>query len=213
MFDQPRSAFDRLFARAYGCSEHYLGPKLDPHREYLADDLNGVVLDLGCGTGATFPYLAGADVTVYGVDPSPAMRRRASTRATELGLDSTIVDGRGESLPFCDDEFDAAIVSLVLCSVERPAAVIDELVRVLRPGGELRILEHVRDDGTRARVQRLLEPAWRVVAHGCHLTRDPSGLLAGHPTLDVLDLERFDPGVPVARPFVRGRFRHRRAVR
>lgn len=201
---------DSWFATAHGLAEQYLEPKLDEHRRYLAEGLDGVVLDLGCGSGATFPYLADAEVTVYGLDPNEPMRERAAQRADRLGLDATLIDGRGESLPFADDQFDAAVVSLVLCSVDDPAVVIDELTRVLRPGGELRILEHVAADGPRAHLQHAIEPVWRPLARGCHLTRDPAGTLAGHDALDVLDLSRFDPGIPIARPYLRGRFRHRR---
>lgn len=202
--------FDSLFATAHGCAERYLDPKLDEHRRYLAEGLDGTVLDLGCGSGATFPYLADAGATVYGVDPNEPMRDRAARRVERLGLDATLIDGRGESLPFADDQFDAAVVSLVLCSVDDPPAVVDELARVIRPGGELRILEHVEGDGIHARIQHAIEPVWRPVAGGCHLTRNPVGTLATHDKLDVLDLSRFAPGVPLARPYVRGRFRCRR---
>lgn len=184
-----------------------------PHRRTLAEGLSGRVLDLGSGTGAMFPYYAdgGADPEVLAVEPDPAMRRRARRRGAELDLDVAFIGGDATALGLADASVDAAVFSMVLCTVTDPAAAIDEAVRVLRPGGTVRVFEHVAADGWRRSVQGALAPAWRRVAGGCRLTRATGEALRRHPDLEVETLERIPIGVTPVRPFVRGRLRRRDA--
>jgi ubiquinone/menaquinone biosynthesis C-methylase UbiE len=183
---------------------------LRPHRRYLVDDLRGPVLDLGAGTGATFPYFAAeGPVSLHAVEPDPHMRRQARQRAADLDLAVDVRAAGAESLPYADDTFQTVVASMVLCTIPDAEAALSEVARVLRPGGELRFLEHVLDDGWRARVQSLLAPLWERVAGGCHLTRRTGALLAAHPAFDVVELDRLHLGVTPVRPFVRGRLRKR----
>jgi len=137
-------------------------------REWLAAGARGRVLDLGTGTGRNLPLLPGGTTSI-GLDPSLDALRRARKRAPALPL----VAGRAEALPFRDGTFDTVLSGLVFCSVDDVRGGLDEVKRVLRPGGELRMLEHVRSRVTwRARLQDLIQPAWTAVAGGCHPNRD-----------------------------------------
>ena len=181
---------------------------LPPHRRYLVDGLSGRVLDVGCGTGANFPYLAErareTELEVHAIEPDPHMRERATAAARRAGLDVDLRDAGAEWLPYADGHFDAAVAGIVFCTVPDPAGALDELARVLRPGGELRFLEHVESTGYRARLQRLVEPVWKPLAGGCHVTRDTVGLFESHGAFDVVEVERIGFGLFPADPFVRG---------
>ena len=181
---------------------------LPPHRRYLVEGLSGRVLDVGAGTGANFPYLAErareAALEVHAVEPDPHMRRRAREAAREAGLDVDIRDAGAERLPYEDGSFDAALAGIVFCTIPDPGAALDELARVLRPGGELRFLEHVASTGVRARLQHLVGPVWKRVAGGCHVTRDTVSLFEAHGAFDVREVEPIGFGLFPADPFLRG---------
>jgi ubiquinone/menaquinone biosynthesis C-methylase UbiE len=200
----------RLFAAVYDpvtwVAERFWFPR---HREYLARDLRGRVLDLGAGTGATFPYLrnaGGGDLEVHAVDPDPHMCRRARARAADLGLSVEVREERAESLSYDDDSFGAVLSGLVFCTIPDLDRAMDELARVLRPGGEFRFVEHVRADGVLATVQRLLTPAWRVAAAGCNLDRETGGRFDADDRFETVETERFR-GIPPIDPVLRGRLR------
>lgn len=209
----------RLFAALYDPVTAVLERTLFArHRAALADGLTGRVLDLGCGTGAMFPYYAAADGTAPGADgheelsvvavePDPHVRRRAQRRAAALDLALAFVDGDARSLPFADDAFDAVLSAIVLCTVPDRAATLDEVARVLATGGEFRVFEHVHGDGWYGRMQTAASPAWGAVAGGCHLDRDTDDRLRDHPAFAMVAFERFSPVLPPVSPFVRGRLR------
>jgi ubiquinone/menaquinone biosynthesis C-methylase UbiE len=185
---------------------------LAPHRRYLTNGLRGRVLDLGAGTGATVPFFAAArtaarrdgdDLDVHLLDPDAHMRVRARRRARDADLDATVAGGRAESLPYPDDSFDAVVSALVGCTIPDLDAALDEVVRVLRPGGEFRFFEHVAADGLQGRVQTLVDPAWTRLAAGCHLDRDLEAAYRTHPGLDLRTVERHG-GVPPVSPLIRG---------
>jgi SAM-dependent methyltransferase len=205
--------FARLYDPVMRASEAKLFP---PHREYLARDLAGDVLDLGAGTGAMLPYYEGpvesgaAEVTM--LEPDPHMREQAVAAAREVGIEVTVSDARAESLPFPDGSFDVVVASMVFCTIPDPDAALDEAARVLRPGGELRFLEHVAEDGWRRLAQRALGPLWSRVAGGCQLTRRTGDTFDGHDAFVVAEMERLHLGVFPVRPFVRGTLERRDAV-
>lgn len=175
---------DRVFAAAY---DRLLAPSevrgLAGMREALLGQLGGTVVEIGAGTGLNLPhYHAGIDRLVLTEPSRPMVRHLEDRRAHDPPEvdDVEVIEAPGHALPLVDDAADHAVSTLVLCTVpdlERTAA---ELARVLRPGGTLALLEHVGDtEPTRkATVQRVLEPPWKVVARGCHLTRDPRAALA-----------------------------------
>jgi SAM-dependent methyltransferase len=151
---------------------------LGPARADLAGGAGGRVLDLGAGTGANFPYFGAAASEVHATEPDPYMRQRAVARAREAALPIVVHDAPAEALPFPDGRFDTVVAMLVLCTVADPARALAEIVRVLRPGGELRFYEHVRSPGRVAgRTQDWLAPLWRHVAAGCQPNRDTVRLI------------------------------------
>lgn len=187
---------------------------LGPHRETLAEQVAGRVLEIGAGNGAMFPYVeagaASSRLEYHAIEPDPNMRERAVTTARETGLAVDIRDARAESLPYPDDAFDVVISGMVFCTVQDPEGALAEVARVLRPGGEFRFLEHVRADGWRAAGQDLLNPIWTRAAGGCRLNRDTVGLFLGHDAFAVDEVERLAFGVFPATPFVRGTLHKRR---
>ncbi|PGF16852.1 methyltransferase type 11 [Natrinema sp. CBA1119] len=185
---------------------------IGPHREYLAADLSGRVLDLGAGNGVMIPYVAAAgdDLEYHAIEPDPNMRRRAAREARGTGLEVHLRGDRAESLPYADDSFDVVLSSLVFCTIADPETALEEVARVLRPGGELRFLEHVRNDGWRARAQDALTPLWERAAGGCQLNRETVERFVGCDAFDVLEIERVSVGVFPVTPIVRGRLQRRR---
>ena len=143
-------------------------------REWLTGGATGRVLDLGTGTGRDLPLFP-PGVRAVGCDPDRASLARARGRAPAAPL----VAAHAEALPFRDGAFDTVVSSLVLCSVTDQAAALAELRRVLRPGGALRLMEHVRLDGLLGRLQDLVQPAWTAVAGGgCHPNRETERAVA-----------------------------------
>jgi ubiquinone/menaquinone biosynthesis C-methylase UbiE len=164
---------------------------------------HGRVLEIGGGTGANLEhYPDGVDEVVF-TEPNEAMLARARRR----GFRATFVQAGAEALPFEDGSFDAAVATLVLCTVPDEAAALRELRRVVKPGGELLFAEHVRsDDPRRAKWQDRLERPWRVFADGCHPNRETVAALEAAGFAVEVDERGELPCVPrLVRPYVAGR--------
>ena len=137
-------------------------------RSGLVAGARGRTLDLGCGTGRNLPLMPAA-VTAVGVDPALGSLVRARRRAPGVSL----VSARAEALPFRAGSFDTVVSGLVLCSVGDPARALAEVRRVLREGGSLRALEHVRSTRRwKARCQDRIQPLWTRLSGGCHPNRE-----------------------------------------
>jgi len=115
-------------------------------RQKLLADASGRVLEVGSGTGANLPYYGPGVESLTVTEPEPAMLRRLEQRVREQAPRAKVVRAPAEQLPFEDDAFDVAVSTLVLCGVDDQARALGELRRVLRPGGRLIFIEHVRSD-------------------------------------------------------------------
>lgn len=152
---------------------------LEVERQRLVDGLSGEVCEIGYGTGLQLPYYPeGCRVT--GVEPDAEFAARAPARAECARVPVKLVAAVGEALPFADGAFDAVVIAMVLCSVQDMAQVLTECRRVLRPGGELRCLEHVRGNSLLvAPLLWLTNPLWRLInRQGCNWHRRPSQAIA-----------------------------------
>lgn len=166
-----------IFARFYDRISRSTWPLEVEHRTELVSGLRGRVLEVGAGTGLNF-QLYPEGVEVVALEPEPNMARRAREHLGDGPSPVRLLRGRAEALPFADGSFDAAVVSLVLCSVARQRVAISELCRVLRHDGEIRVFEHVRSEDPRhARWQDWLTPLWRPLSGGCHPNRDTGAAL------------------------------------
>lgn len=141
----------------------------------------GDVFELGCGGGINQEfYDAGSIASYAGIDPHEKLLDTARHAAREKGWAVDIRQGRGEAIPYPDSAFDTVVCTFTLCSVEDPARVLAELARILRPGGQALFLEHGRaPDAGVAEWQDRIEPVWKRIAGGCHLTRPIGGAFRG----------------------------------
>lgn len=162
-------------------------------RAALLSQARGKVLELGAGTGLNLPYYPDRLDELVLTEPSPPMVAKLERRAKQYGTTSSVMVAEAERLPFEDDRFDTVVSTLVLCTVNEPRQAIDEIARVLRPGGNLLFLEHVRADSRRlARWQDRLHRPWHAFAAGCNANRPTVDLLRESPLrVEAVERERW----------------------
>jgi SAM-dependent methyltransferase len=200
--DLPRPRFARMYLRAAKTAEQRGATE---HRRRLLDGLHGIVVELGAGHGLNFPHYPTGVTEVIAIEPEPTLRARATEAASSAPVPVRVLGGVADHLPLDDQSVDAAVATLVLCSVPDPDRALAELRRVLRPGGELRFYEHVIPNCQPKRL--LLQAAdhsglWPRIAGGCHPARD-TGAAIEHAGFDVERSERimfaaarFEPSIP-----------------
>lgn len=192
-----------LFARFYA----RVSPRMEKigygdRRAALLAGLRGRVVEVGAGAGLNFAHYPPEVASVLAVEPERHLRTLAQRSAERTAVPVEVVDGVAEHLPAPHHAFDAAVVSLVLCTVADAREALEELHRVIRPGGQLRFLEHVRAGSVGLRrVQRLLDATvWPRLNGGCHTARDAASAVeaAG---FRIEQLDRFPlPDGPVPLP-------------
>jgi ubiquinone/menaquinone biosynthesis C-methylase UbiE len=164
-------AFSAFYDRAFEATEE---AGLREMRCELLKRARGRVLELGAGTGLNlelYPREGLDSLTV--TEPDPHMFKQLRQRAAKVCAGADLVQAGAEDLPFEDDSFDTAVVTLVLCTVPDQPAALREVSRVLKPGGQLLFLEHVRSNQPElAKWQDRLEKPWRFLGDGCHCNRD-----------------------------------------
>ena len=203
------ATWGRLFASVYdralkASEENGLGEM----RAELLAEARGRVVEIGAGTGVNLDlYGEGVeDLTLVEPDPHMGAKLRVRLADHRAVAPARLVSAPAEAIPCADDSFDTAVATLVLCTVPDPLAAVAELSRVLKPGGRLLFIEHVRsDDPGRARWQDRLEKPWRFMADGCHCNRDTeANLRASSFEVERLEHGRFPKAMPIVRPLIRG---------
>jgi len=193
------AVYDRLMA-----STERAG--LAERRAALIADARGATLEVGAGTGLNLRHYPDAVTELVLTEPDPHMARRLRSRVADAGRPVEVVEAPAERLPLEDARFDTAVVTLVLCTVTEPAQALAEIARVLKPGGRLLFIEHVRADASGlVRWQDRLERPWGWIAGGCHPNRDTVGSLDAS-ALRVESVERGEmpKAPPLVKPLVAG---------
>jgi ubiquinone/menaquinone biosynthesis C-methylase UbiE len=199
-------AFARFYDRALKATEEN---GLGAMRASLLGDARGRVVEIGAGTGVNLELYGTQVEDLTLVEPDVHMgarlRERLESREDD-GLPTRLLAAPAEAIPVADDTFDTAVATLVLCTIPDPVAAIAELARVLKPGGRLLFIEHVRsDDADRARWQDRLEMPWRFIADGCYCNRDTeANLRASAFTIETVEHGKMPKAAPIVRPLIRG---------
>ena len=207
-------AFARFYDRALKATEEN---GLGAMRVALLAEARGRVIEVGAGTGVNLDLYDEniEDLTLVEPDPHMAAQlrerlaapdRRLSTTGRQASGGARLVDAPAEALPCADDTFDTAVATLVLCTIPDPGAALAELARVLKPGGRLLFIEHVRsDDPDSARWQDRLEKPWRFMADGCYCNRDTETTLGASAfTVERIEHGSMPKAMPLVRPLIRG---------
>lgn len=154
--------------------------RLRPYRERIAGDAEGCVLEVGVGSGLNLPFYGRKVKRLFGLEPSPRLLSRARQKARGLPLAVEFLEGSAEAIRLEDKSIDTVVMTWTLCTIPDAPLALNEIRRVLKPGGELLFVEHGRAPDTRVRWwQDRLTPLWKKIGGGCHLNRPIAELIEG----------------------------------
>ena len=173
-------------------------PQIMKARSHVVPLASGDVFELGCGGGINLPFYDATKVSsLSGVDPNAALLDDTLRLVRDRGFPADIRAGVGEDIPFASNSFDTVVTTFTLCSVDEPDRVLSEIKRILKPGGMALFLEHgSAPDADVRKWQRRIEPAWKHIGGGCHLTRPISDAYAGAGFATERLGERYMPKTP-----------------
>jgi len=148
-------------------------------RSQYVPHASGRVLEIGLGSGHNLPYYTAAATSVTAIDPATEVTELAAKRISDAAMNVELISTSAESIPFDDGTFDTVVSTWTLCSIPDVERALAELRRVIRPEGKFLYIEHgLSPDASVQRWQRRIEPVWKRIGGGCHLTRDARTLIA-----------------------------------
>ncbi|MBX3707844.1 MAG: class I SAM-dependent methyltransferase [Pseudomonadales bacterium] len=155
----------------------------------------GTVLEIGIGSGLNLAHYGPGATSITGLDPAAELTDIAERRARDIAQPVSLLRVSGEEIPAADAQFDSLVCTWTLCSIPNPYAALREMYRVLKPGGLLYFVEHGRapDPGV-VKWQRRIEPLWKKIGGGCHLTRAADELIAGAGFAIIERAAGYEPG-------------------
>ena len=153
-------------------------PPMQALRGRYVSRAHGDVLEIGIGSGLNLPHYSADVSSVTGLDPAAELTVMARDRARDLAAPVDVLQVSGEEIPADDGRYDSLVCTWTLCSIPNVYRAVSEMHRVLKPGGSLYFVEHGKapDDDVH-RWQRRIEPLWKIIGGGCHLTRKADDLL------------------------------------
>lgn len=197
-----------LFARFFDRLSRLVEREISAERDQLLAGLSGRILEIGPGNGVNFSHYPATVDEVIALEPEAFLRGKARATAIHAPVRIEVRDAVASPLPFEDNSFDGAVSSLVLCSVPDPPATAAELRRVLKPGGQLRFIEHIRSDHpTRRAIQQTVDRSgvWPRLFGGCHCSRPtPQTLEAAGFELEQVRQLHLGPPWMITQPHVIG---------
>ncbi len=191
-----KSRFNAFFMKNL---EWYMKNVYGKYKVELFNKLGNKVLEIGAGTGINLNYYRKeTDLTI--IEPSSDMLEYLKKKVEKSDIKIHITEGFGENLPFEENSFDSVISTLVLCSVKSQTKVLQEIKRVLKPGGIFIFIEHViAPEGTFTRsVQNILHPGWKWLFDGCDIKRDTGAVIKRFfPDAEIKNIKFNSPFIPV----------------
>lgn len=154
-------------------------PAVMTAREEVVPLAHGIVLEVGMGSGINLPLYKGENIEfIWGLEPSPGMRRKAQENLAASDLEVRWLELGGEAIPLEDNSVDTVLLTFTLCTIPDWQGALAQMRRVLKPSGTLLFCEHglAQDDGVQ-RWQRRITPVWKRFAGGCHLDRPIAQML------------------------------------
>jgi len=205
------SVYDQTWGRVFAAGyDWFLAATEDAGlrdiRAGLVAQARGRTVEIGAGTGLNLDHYTDDVTELTLTEPFAPMAKQLRARLKDSGRQATVIEAPAEKLPFGDDEFDSAVCTLVLCTVDDQQASLAEFGRVLRPGGHLYFSEHVRSSGEGvARWQDRLHRPWRLFGHGCNCNRDTRVAIesAGFKITELTEGE-LPKSPPIVRPLITG---------
>ncbi len=180
-------------------------PAMTELRSRYVPRARGEVLEIGIGSGLNLPHYTDEVTSITGVDPSAELNETARERAEKLNKPVNVLGISGEELPVGANHFDTVVCTWTLCTIPNPYRAVEEMRRVLKPGGELLFVEHGRSDDPKIQKwQARIEPLWKKIGGGCHLTRRADELLEASGFRITEQESGYQPGPKVAAFMIHG---------